>query len=408
MTSTNDGHSEDMDKWRIIESELRMTQGLERLRHIKMWSFQDAREFVTVAIWRQDQAELFLAMLNDAERMEWASPYLGIKDLEDKLRLEMMNSFHVVDHAGGITGLGSMVFSPDLGYHTWKLYDRNAPSILVANLVHRGNFCRTAGVPGSGKTNLGCVISEEYVKLPNHFAIGNIRMMKPDPRFIYAKDARSLFVAISNLPDDSFWLFNHDEGGLSYAKPDQATRRVKDLDKLMFCIRKLGGSYNLIEQREDSVPKVIMDFAKNIFYCESRGIVSIEMRGPELAFRDTVKDFPKTSLPFDTNDIAMFDINIDVQRLFSFISGRDDAKQAMKEFLNIEDQPKKEYLEKVCAFPGCGRSLVGMHPNARYCSNNVYPFHAQEDAKRRKAYDREPIKEEEKKRETESLEEFLK
>ncbi len=394
-----DPHSDEMDKWRIIESEKRMTQALERLRHIKMWSFQDAREFVTAAAWRQDRAEAFLNMLDSAEKQEFPSPYLGIKNLETTLRLEMMNSFHVVDHAGGITGLGSMVFVPDNGYHTWKLYDRNAPSILIANLVSRGNFCRTAGVPGTGKTNLGCVLSEEYVKIPNHFAIGNIRMITPDPRFIYVRDAKGLFSAISNLPDNSFWLFNHDEGGLSYAKPDQATRRVKDLDKLMFCVRKLGGSYNLIEQREDSVPKVIMEFAKNIFYCESKGIVSIEMRGPELAFRDTVKDFPKASLPFDTNDIAMFDINVDVQKLFSYISGSDNPKKSMREFLNLEDAPQKEYLAKICAFPGCGRSLVGMHPNAKYCSNNVYPFHAQEDFKRRQSYKDKP---------KESLEEFIK
>src|SRR5947207_11517665 len=103
----SDGSSEAMDKWRIMESELRMTQGLERLRHIKMWSFQDAREFVAVCAWRQDRAETFLALIREAERRGFASPYLGIKGLQDTLYLEMMNSFHVVDHAGGVTGLGS-------------------------------------------------------------------------------------------------------------------------------------------------------------------------------------------------------------------------------------------------------------------------------------------------------------
>jgi hypothetical protein len=386
-----------MDKWRVMESEIRMTQGLERLRHIKMWSFQDAREFVTVGIWRQDRAELFLALIDRAEENSKAdrgppTPALAILNLESTLRSEMMNSFHVVDHAGGITGLGSMVFRPEDGMRTWKLYDRNAPSILVSNLIERGNFCRTSGVPGAGKTNLACVLAEEYVKLPNRFAIGNIRMLSPDPRFLYVRSARGLFETIADLPDDSHWLFNHDEGGLSYAKPDQATRRVKDLDKLMYCIRKLGGNYNLIEQREDSIPKVIMEFAKNIFFCEWRGkqrIVSIEMRGPELAFRDTVKDFPKSSLPFDTNDIAMFDIDIDVLKLFSAINEAESPKKAMREFL---DREVKFELTRKCAIPDCPNEFTSPDRRVKYCETHrrfytggrdrVYSVKEDEDKKR--------------------------
>lgn len=366
-----------MDKWRIMEAEKRMTQGLERLRHIKMWSFQDAREFITVSGWRQDRAEQFLNLIDEAEKRGFASPYLGIKNLESTLRLEMMNSFHVVDHAGGVTGLGSMVFVPADGYRSWRIYN---PTILTANL-DRGGFSRINGVPGVGKTNTGCVIQEQFASEPNHVAIGNIRMLAPTPNFIYVKDAESLVRVISDLPYKTSWHFVHDEGGLSYSKPDQATRRVKDLDKLMRCVRKLGGSYTLIEQREDSVPNLIVEFAKNIYYVEAKGVVSIEMRGPELAFRDTVRDFPKTKLPFDTDDIAMFDINIDVQKLFSQISGADDPKSAMRDFLNLKEEPLKP---RKCNSPGCEEMFIEKDGRVKYCpkhrryfdtrtNNTVYP-----------------------------------
>ena len=136
--SEDGGHSDAMDKWRIMEAEKRMTQGLERLRHIKMWSFQDAKEFVTASVWRNDKAELFMHLIDESEKRGFASPYLGIKNLETTLRLEMMNSFHVVDHAGGVTGLGSMVFVPQDGYRTWRIYN---PTILTANL-DKGGFAR--------------------------------------------------------------------------------------------------------------------------------------------------------------------------------------------------------------------------------------------------------------------------
>lgn len=349
-----------------------------------MWSFQDARDFVTVGVWQEEKQEAFLSLIDEAERKGKASPFLGIEDLEMRLRLAVSTSFHVVDHAGGITGLGSMVFEPNNGHRSWRIYN---PSILTANFQKRGNFARINGIPGKGKTNLGCVIAEQFVSEENHVSIGNIRMKKQDDRFIYVKDLRSFFVAIANLPYETSWLFTHDEGGLSYGKPDQATRRVKDLDKLMRCVRKLGGSYTLIEQREDSVPNIIIEFAKNIFYVEENGIVSIEMRGPALAFRDTVKDFPKTTLPFDTDDIAMFNINVDVQEIFNAITDSDDPKAALRNFLNMEEKPRVEYSEKVCAFPGCGKSLMGLHPRARYCSNNKPPYHAQADYARRKQYE---------------------
>ncbi|HKZ42791.1 MAG TPA: hypothetical protein VJ044_17640 [Candidatus Hodarchaeales archaeon] len=375
------GVEDSLGKAIIIESTKRMTQALELLRRIKMWSWEDAYDFVTVGVWNEREQSAFFEMFQKARLLGAPSPSQGIKDLDVILRTAVATSFHAVDHAGGITGLGSMVFVPDQGHRTWRLYN---PSILTANYQSEGNFGRISGVPGSGKTNTACVISEQWASEPNHVAIGNIRMLKPDERFIYTHDAKAFFLAIANLPYEVKWLFTLDEGGLVYSKPDQATRRVKDLDKFARCVRKLGGSLNLVEQREDSIPNLIMEFAKNIFYCQRKGTVAIELRGPDLAFRDTVKDFTKTTLPFDTNDIAMFPINVDVQRLFSAISGSEDPKKALRQYFEMEDAPVKEYLERVCAFPPCGKSLVGMHPKARYCSNNKPPYHAQEDFNRKK------------------------
>lgn len=375
----NNGSSYDaLDRWKIVESEVRRTQAFRRLRQIKMWTFQDAREFVDAGVWEEDKNSMFHAMIDDAESQGAVSPYVGIKNFETLLRTAVDVSFHVVDHAGGLTGLGSMVFEPQEDVHTWRLYDRNAPSILVANLLERGNFYRDNGIPGTGKTNLACVISEEFVKEPNHIAIGNIRMLKSDPRFIYVRTVKELFRTVAYLPAGMVWLFTQDEGGLTYNKPDQATRRVKKMDRLMRCVRKLYGSYGLVEQREDSVPNIIMEFAKNIFYVEAKGVVSIEMKGPVLAFRDTVKNFPKTSLPFDTDDIAMFDVeDIDIDQALASVSGAGDrwpemeppeaAKRALREFLeqeHIAAGPKK------CSMPECDNPVTAEDKRVRYCEKH--------------------------------------
>jgi len=325
------GRMDRLGRMVILESSNRMTQALSRLRRFETWSWQDYDEFITTAVWEENKARYFYGMARKAREKGLASP-ARILNLDVELRLALSTSFHVVDHASGLTGLGSMVFDVEDGHRSWKLYN---PNLLTANYQKRGQFGYINGIPGSGKTNTACVISEYYVRRPNRVAIGNIKMKTPDSRFVFAPDGKTLLRTIANLPYTTEWLFTLDEGGLNYGKPDQSTSRVKDLDKFARVIRKLGGSFNLVEQRPESVPNIITEFARNVFYCERRGVVYIDLRGPYRRFRDTVRGFPKTTLPFDTDDIAMFELKINVERMFDALTNSDDPKRDLRRFLGV-------------------------------------------------------------------------
>lgn len=183
---------------------------------------------------------------------------------------------------------------------------------------------------------------------------------------IYTRDAKDLFNAISKLPDEAKWIFILDEGGLMYSKADATTRRAKDLDKFVRIIGKLHGSMIIIEQREESVPTILQEFATSLYFCERPGVVNIELKGPELAFRGTVSKFPKTTLPFQTYDIAYFSLNINLIAMFVALSGEGDVKQALRNFMS---GAMKQVATKVCGNPDCGKELIGMHPAAKYCSH---------------------------------------
>ena len=357
-----DGFDDSLGRAVMLTATERMTQALEILHRFNQLSWEDIDDLITVGVWQEDRAKQFFAMAHKA-RDSGAKAPSAIVNFEVELRMAIANSFHAVDHAGGISGLGSMVFIPDRGPRSFRIYN---PTILTANF-HEGNFGRIGGLPGKGKTNTGCVILEQWHKEGN-VAIANIAKKGDDPRYIFARSAKEFFIAIANLEEKLRWLFVLDEAGLMYSKPDQATRRVKDLDKLMRVIRKLHGSIILIEQRPESVPNIIQEFASSIFYCEKPGTVSIELKGPSLAFRDRVKDFPKTSLPFDTYGIAYWNIDVDINKLFSVMSGSDDPKKTIREYFEQEQAPTQAYLEKTCKRAGCGKSLVGLHPAAKYCS----------------------------------------
>lgn len=354
----------------MLTSTERMTQALDMLRRWEQWTWQDAYDFVTVGVWHEDTQRKLMGMLKKAESLGAPSPKQGFKNLDIELRIAIATSFHVVDHAGGITGLGSMVFVPDRGPRSWRLYDKNSESILTANFKE-GQFGRISGIPGTGKTNTGCVIMEEWVKNEKRTAFTNIKPKHPlkefpDSRIVYVKDAKAFFLALSHIQEGTTWILVLDEAGLIYSRPDQTTRRVKDLDKFMRIARHLHGSILLIEQRIESVPSIIQEFSVCLFYCEHPGVLNIELKGPTLAFRDRVKDFPRTSLPFDTYDIAYLEINVDLQRMFASLAGAEKPMEVLKDFIENERWKESKKEIKLCAHCGIKPLGPGAH---RFCED---------------------------------------
>lgn len=380
----------------ILTAEERMTEALDLIHDLDGWSWQNLEDFITVGVREpQDQRALF-AMIADAR-----APIPGevpankpseIRNLDAELRMAVTHSFNAVDHLG-LSALGSMVFKPSMNLRSWHIYN---PAILIANF-EEGNFGRIGGVPGSGKTNTGCVLIEQWVKAgPNHIAFTNIKpkgaMQYENRQIVYVKDAKELFIGISKLLPGETWIMVLDEGGLIYSRPDAATRRAKDLDKLMRIIRKLHGSFIIIEQRVESVPLILQEFSTTVLYCPVKLMegshtarLNIELRGPKLAFRDRVKDFPPTKMPFDTYDIAFWSININVYAMFAAISGTEDANQAIADFIGNEATAKP--LHTNCQ--QCGKPLPGNRsPLQKFCSDSCRVAHHQQ--KKRDAADLDP------------------
>lgn len=366
----------------ILTAEERMTEALDLIRELDGWSWENLEDFITVGVREpQDQRALF-TMISDARNPapgnQAANKPGEIQNLAAELRMAVTHSFNAVDHLG-LSALGSMVFRPTTNLRSWHIYN---PAILIANF-EEGNFGRISGVPGSGKTNAGCHMILEWVRSsPNHIAFTNIKpkgaQQYANPHIIYVKDAKEFFLAISRLLPGERWIMFLDEGGLIYGKPDAATRRAKDLDKLMRIIRHLHGSFVIIEQRPESVPTILQEFATTILYCPVKliegsksGRINIEMRGPKLAFRDRIKDFPPVNLdevPFDTYDFAFWSVNINIYALFSAVAGSDDPYGAISDFIQAAHGVEGKAYFKTCQ--RCGKPLPEGHSRLqKFCSD---------------------------------------
>lgn len=371
---------EGLGKSMMLTSAELMTQFLQKMRRFDTLTWDDIEDIITVGVWDATTQESLFNSIDENRGKFKPSETPNLKRL---LRVHVPASFHIADREGGVTGIGSIVMEPQTtNVKDWGIYDRNAPSILTWNF-REGQFGRISGVPGSGKTNVGCSILENTNQEGNT-GFSNIYPDKGnDERYYYVRDAKSLFENIAELNENEKWTMVLDEAGLMYSKPDQATRRVKDLDKLMRVVRKLHGSIVLIEQRPESVPNIIQDFATCIFYCIKPGVVHIDLRGPTIRFSETVMNFPKSSIGYKTYDIGFFSVNVNVTSMFAAMSGEEDPKKAMLDWIDVTNPAGDQTPEEMAAVNTkideegppdncvrCGKTIDReKRPRSRYCSD---------------------------------------
>lgn len=318
----------------MFESTRRRLQFYGLMDRFEELPFEDVVKIVDSGVLNPEKKKALFLQIRTAMSKGATSP-AEIPNIEWHIREEVGRSFQLVDKMG-ISALGSMVFDWNDGIDHWRIYN---PDIIVANFKE-GGFGRIAGLPGMGKTNLGCVMIEEWTKKGSGYtAISNILPEKGHKSYVYVESAKDFLTALTHIKGR--WLFILDEGGLVYGRQDQTTRRVKDLDKLMRIVRKLHGNMVLVEQRIESVPALIQEFAQNLYYAHAPGIVTIDLRGPHLRAMVKVREFPRTQLPFDTYDVAYFATHgVDLQEVFGVITGEKDWKVALLNYLEEEKDTK--------------------------------------------------------------------
>lgn len=323
----------------------RMNEVLDLLDRFEQLTYADVRNIVTVGVWQTEVQQDLFNLLARAKQQHVPSPAL-VPNLEVELRKAVSYTFRIVDKVGGISGVGSLVFKREARGIPWAVFEP-MPHFLVRNFAPRGTdngsstrggegqFGRISGLPRTGKTNLACFLLEKWSEIPGCVGISNILPAGSKPtQYTYVKDSKSLLETIALIPDEKKWLFVLDEGGLIYGKADASTRRAKDLDKLVRVLGKLHGNMVIVEQRVESVPTIIQEFAMNVYFTQAPGVISVELKGPTLEFQTWLRGFPKTGLDFDTYDIAYFNVETEVASLFEALSGKKNVKQAMKEFLS--------------------------------------------------------------------------
>lgn len=353
-----------MGRMQILKGEEIGTDALNEIHEIPQWTWLQYEDFVTVAIWDPLIRQRFWDLEDMAIAAGAKSP-AQIPNLAKQLRNGYADSIHMADRQSGLTGVGSFVFRPRARDPPFKKFH---PDLWIANLSE-GQFGRIGGLPGSGKTRWLVYMIKRYAA-SGRFAFSNVKPTSENPAWSYVTTSKRLFSGVAQLKPSDRWTFFMDEAGIVYSKADAATRRAKDLDKLCKLIRKFHGNFVLAEQRPESVPTTVQDFAKTIVYCERPGTISWELKGPIIADRDRCRGIPNDD-DFDTYDPAFFrTTDLDLMRMFDFISGKPDIFEAIREFLKLPSGSEKtagamHSNQSVCLY--CGNEFERKWPAQKFC-----------------------------------------
>lgn len=306
----------------------RMTQFLQVMARFKSLSWENIIDIVTVGVW--DVAEKEYLFANAIAYQDSGKKPQDFEHLDFRLRSAVSASFHFAERFG--IGVGSMVFDLESSYDDYYIYNQD----LIVENFDEGSFGRVSGPPRKGKTNTACVMIERLLE-QDCLCFTNIYMKKTVAGITYVNDARTLLTAIAKA--DGKFLFIYDEGQASgYSSSTATSIESRYTDNLFRIIGKLMGNVLYIDQIEMKAPNVIKEWSMTqLRMTDVPGQLMIDI-GEPINFHKMVSGFPKTKLPFMTRDIASFNMNVNVERMFQLMSGKPEKqKEIILEFLGSPD-----------------------------------------------------------------------
>jgi len=312
-------------------AEEKMTQFLKLMDRWETVDWKTVKHIVATAVWdHKEKMRLFDIIRKYDDNLEDSKPR-DITGLDYSLYAAVPNTFRMAEKYSGATGIGSIVFETTNVIDEWQYYN---PDLLIMG-YNEGNFGRWSGPPRKGKTNGACVLIEQWIK-QNRIAITNIAKKEETNKFIYSRDARSLFEILSTVPRQTKIIFIYDEGGLSDSKSHSSTLHARYMNDVYRVWGKFWGNTLYIDQSYTKCPEVIETWSTNIYHSIEPGTIYFELSG-DIEFRRALTGFPKTNLPYDTRDLAYFDSKtLNVEGMFAAISGITDEKarfDAMSDYL---------------------------------------------------------------------------
>src|SRR3989304_751997 len=216
--------TEDMEKYRILESDKRYRAADRWLDNFSAASWSEVRTFIRSYV-PPDKVKELLEMAREAEIAR--SPPIKVMGLEDRLSEELAWGRALRDN---LSIVGSTIPPGDYETQTmpWSYIKEH---VFLAPFKGDGGYLTITGKPRKGKTGCGCLYCQMWLTYnPGTEVLTNIPLQDSDkpPLGVRSVSAMSdlLRGIAAALADDRKWLWVLDEAGLVWLRAEAMTIRA--------------------------------------------------------------------------------------------------------------------------------------------------------------------------------------
>jgi len=331
--------TEDMEKYRILESDKRYRAADRWLDNFSAASWSEVRTFIRSYV-PPDKVRELLEMARDAEIAR--SPPIKVMGLEDRLSEELAWGRALRDN---LSIVGSTIPPGDYETQTmpWSYIKEH---VFLAPFKGDGGYLTITGKPRKGKTGCGCLYCQMWLAYnPGTEVLTNIPLQDSDKPPVGVRSVSAMSDLLRGiaaaLADDRKWLWVLDEAGLVWLRAEAMTIRARGLEKFARIVPKLGGSFIYIEQRIEGVPTVIVDFAESHVFCTSPGYVIVDLPGLNSGLRDVPRP---DMMKYRSGETGYFEVDIDMDKLLRALPERGHKTQSERilAFLEADERLKEQ------------------------------------------------------------------
>ena len=253
--------------------------------------------------------------------------------------LEVMDPFTRVAAMGAYSSMDAKALAFDNYSMKFYMAGFNHPGTfsyisgpVTYESVRKGEY--TGSALGTGKTNTGGLFMEMFVQ--NGWRVQTNYDIKDCPKeIVEIHGLRDMLLgSIKNMKEGHFTWNNIDEFTQSISKEYGSAGGWIALKKIMYLLRKVGASMNVITQREMEIPYAIQEMASVHIQKKSKTLMNFRRNNEFFV----IKEVPATKLNYDTYYFSPFEIDLDVQGMHNALA---NAQKGDDQFAII-----LEYLEE--------------------------------------------------------------
>jgi hypothetical protein len=287
----------------------------------------------TVTVIRQNEIN---GTLNSVEFRRWFEEQITHQHAR---MLEVMDPFTRVAAMGAYSSMDAKALAFDNYSTKFYMAGFNHPGTfsyisgpITYESVRKGEF--TGSALGTGKSNTGALFMEMFVangwRVQTNY---DIKDCPPEIKEIHG--LRDMMLgSIKNMKEGKFTWNNIDEFTQSISKEYGSAGGWVALKKIMYLLRKVGASMNVITQREMEIPYAIQEMASVHIQKKNKTLMNFRRNNEFFV----IKDVPATKLKYDTYYFSPFEIDLDVQGMHNALA---NAQKGDDQFAII-----LEYLEE--------------------------------------------------------------